>query len=140
MKTVLNDASVTDFLDSRATDPQERADCDAIIDILQKVTGHPPKMWGDAIVGFDVYHYKYASGREADMCLLGFSPRKGKFSLYVLGDFEGKDDLLAKLGKHKVQGSCLHVKRLKDIDTDVLAEIARRSAEHTRGLYPNSGC
>lgn len=128
-KTQQTEASVAETLDAKVTDVQERKDCDTLIDIMQEATGHPAKMWGSAIVGFDQYYYKYESGREGDMCLIGFSPRKGKFSLYVLRDFAGKQELLAKLGKHKVEGSCLHIKRMSDVDADVLSEICQRSVE-----------
>jgi len=131
-KTQQTEESVVAILDAKVPNPQERKDCDIMIDMMQRITGHPAKMWGPAIVGFDSYHYKYDSGREGDMCLIGFSPRRGKFSLYVLSAFEGKEELLAKLGKHAVQGSCLHIKKLSDVDLGVLEEICRRGAEYAR--------
>jgi hypothetical protein len=134
-KTQLTEESVSAALDAMVADPQERKDCDTLIDIMEKVTGHPAKMWGPAIVGFDQYHYKYESGREGDACLIGFSPRKGKFSLYILRNFDGRQELLDKLGKHKVQGSCLHFKRISDIDTGVLEELCRRSTDYMRKAH-----
>jgi hypothetical protein len=131
-KTQLTEESVSAALDAKVADAQERKDCDTLIGMMEKVTGHPAKMWGPAIVGFDQYHYKYESGREGDACLIGFSPRKGKFSLYILRNFDGRQELLDKLGKHKVQGSCLHFKRVSDIDTAVLEELCRRSTGYMR--------
>lgn len=131
-KTQQTEESVAAILDAKVPDPQERKDCDTLIALMQKVTNHPAKMWGPAIVGFDSYHYKYDSGREGDMCAIGFSPRKGKFSLYVLSNFEGKEELLAKLGKHAVQGSCLHIKKLSDVDMGVLEEICTRGAGYMK--------
>lgn len=134
-KTQLTEEPVSAILDAKVADPQERKDCDTLIEMMEKVTGHPAKMWGPSIVGFDQYHYKYESGREGDMCLIGFSPRKGKFSLYVLPAFEGKEELLAQLGKHAVQGSCLHLKKLSDVNLDVLETIFAKSATHTRQAH-----
>lgn len=134
-KTQQTEQSVAETLDAKVADPQERKDCDTLITIMEKVTGRPAKMWGPAIVGFDSYHYKYESGREGDMCLIGFSPRKGKFSLYILRNFEGQQQLLDKLGKHKVEGSCLHFKKISDIDTGVLEELCRRSTAHMREAH-----
>ena len=84
-------------------------------------------MWGPAIIGFGKHHYKYESGHEMDICLTGFSPRKGKLSLYVLAGFDGQEKLLSKLGKHKAGKGCLYVKKLADIDLDVLREIILKS-------------
>jgi len=134
-KTQLTEDAVSAFLDKKATDPVLRQDCQTIISIMEKVTGQLAKMWGTAIVGCDSYHYKYDSGREGDMCLIGFSPRSGKISLYVLCNFDGKEELLAKLGKHAVQGSCLHIKKLSDIDLSVLEEICVHAADYMRSVH-----
>ena len=123
-KTKPTTQRVSAYLDAIA-DPERRADCAALSALLADVTGHPPVMWGTAIVGFGTYHYKYASGREGDSCLTGFSSRKADISIYTQVGFEGRDDLLATLGKHKASGSCLHVKRLADIDQHVLRKIIK---------------
>ena len=135
-QTQLTEESVSAMLDAKVANPQERKDCDTLIDLMEKVTGHPAKMWGPAIIGFDQCHYKYQSGREGDICVIGFSPRKGKLSLYVLPGFEGKEELLAKLGKYKVQGGCLHVKKLSDVNLDVLETIFAKAVAYTRQVYP----
>src|ERR1700744_5058982 len=98
LKTKATEVSVKDFLD-RAADPKVRKDCDTICELMEKVTGEKAKMWGPSIVGFGKYHYKYDSGREGEICLTGFSPRKPSFAFYAIAGFDGKDELLAKLGK-----------------------------------------
>jgi Domain of unknown function (DU1801) len=104
-------------------DPARRADCEALAALMQKVTQEPPKMWGLAIVGFGSYHYVYESGREGDMCVVGFSSRKADITLYLQGLREGQDALLASLGKHKADGDCLHIKRMGDVDAEVLGKL-----------------
>lgn len=91
---------------------------------------------GGSIVGFGSYHYKYASGREGDAPITGFSPRKQALTLYIMGGFEQYDDLLAKLGKHTTGSSCLYVKRLSDVDLDVLRELVTKSVDHMKQMYP----
>jgi len=121
LKTKPNEVSVEIFLEK--TDEQTRKDCYKLIDLMEKVTDEKAKMWGTAIIGFGQYHYKYASGHEGDMCLTGFSPRKGNLSLYVLAGAEGQSDLLSQLGKHKASKGCLYVKKLDDIDLNVLKKM-----------------
>ncbi len=111
-------------------DPARRADCEALAALMQKVTNEPPKMWGTAIVGFGNCHYVYDSGREGDICAAGFSSRKADISLYLRGLAKGQDALLAKLGKHKVDGGCLHVKRMDDVDIEVLGELVANAMVH----------
>ena len=129
LKTKLTDASVKDFLDGIA-DERKRQDSYAILAMMQEVTGVEAKMWGDSIVGFGSYHYKYASGREADWMLVGFSPRKQNLTLYIMSGFEQYDELLQRLGKHSTGKACLYVKRLADIDLAVLRELVKLSVEH----------
>jgi hypothetical protein len=131
MKTRLTKASVARFLEGVA-DPQRRADCRKIIELMREATGEPPRMWGPSIIGFGQYHYAYKSGREGDMCLIGFSPRKAALTLYVLGNYAERDALLKKLGKHKASGCCLHLKRLADVDIPTLKKILRASIKHTQ--------
>ena len=124
-KTTQNDQSVLAFLDKAAGD-KRRQDCDTILTMMLKTTGHEPKMWGDAIVGFGSQHYKYESGREGDMPLIGFSPRKQDLTLYI-GGLDRMSDLLGKLGKFKTGKVCLYIKRLSDVDQAVLEEMIERS-------------
>ena len=136
-KTQLTDASVADFLNSLA-DEQQRADSFAVVEMMQRVTGDEPKMWGPAIIGFGMRHLVYESGREMDWMVIGFSPRKGKITLYVGigGTQDGTtnyDDLLARLGKHKTGKGCLYVNRLSDVDPTVLEQIITRSFSVNKG-------
>ena len=122
LKTKLNDESVIKFLNS-VVDEIKRKDGFAILDMMQQASGVPPKMWGTAIVGFGSYHYKYESGHEGDMCIIGFSPRKQNFALYVGASNEDIQQLLPNLGKHKTGKGCLYINKLSDVDTDVLTKI-----------------
>jgi hypothetical protein len=133
LKTQVNDASVEDFLNA-VTDEQKRADCFEILRLMEQVTKEEPKMWGPSIVGFGSYHYKGASGREGDWMLTGFSPRKANLTLYIMGGFDPHQDLLKKLGKHKTGGGCLYIKRLDDVDQEVLKELVAESVKITRDL------
>ena len=140
-KTKRTTASVSGFLAAIA-DPARRRDCAALVRMMSRVTGVKPAMWGPSIVGFGRYHYKYASGREGDYLLTGFSPRKQNLTLYIMAGmagFEHFDDLRARLGKHKVGVSCLYINKLADVDMDVLRELVRRSVEHMRTSNPFSG-
>src|SRR5438552_1069876 len=110
-KTKATDASVEEYFDGIADD-QRRDDCRAIARLMTKVTKHKPRLWGTSIVGFGTYHYKYESGREGDMCLVGFSSRKGDISVYLMGTFPTREALLAKLGKHKGGKGCLYIRQL----------------------------
>jgi len=132
LKTKPTETDVRAFL-STVTDPVRRQDSFTLVELMQEVTGEPPKLWGTSIVGFGQYHYKYASGHEGDSCLSGFAPRKNEFSLYITGGFERHKDLMAKLGKHKTGKGCLYVKKLADIDLGVLRELVRRSVQETKG-------
>lgn len=123
--------SPTAFL-ATVEDQQQRADCMWLMNTMQEITGQPPVMWGDSIVGFGSYHYVYASGREGDSMETGFSPRKGKLSIYLMSGIMGEADLLTKLGKHRVGKSCLYVKRLTEVDTEVLREMIQNSVEKVR--------
>ena len=135
LKTKPSDASVEAFLD-RIDDERKRQDSYTILTIMQEVTGAKAKMWGDSIVGFGSYHYKYASGREADWMLVGFSPRKQNLTLYIMSGFEQYDDLLQRLGKHSTGKGCLYIKKLQDVDLATLRELVRRSAEHMASTNP----
>ena len=134
LKTKENEASVEAFLASVA-DEQQRADARAVCALMGEVTGQPPKMWGKSMVGFGRYHYRYASGREGDWFVVGFSPRKRDLTLYVMPGFQAYEGLLAKLGKHKTGKSCLYLKRLSDVDGAVLRELVTRSVAHMRQAH-----
>jgi hypothetical protein len=134
LKTKLNEVSVADFLAKTDDDPLK--DCYTLISLMEKVTGEKAKMWGPAIVGFGQHHYKYASGREGDICKIGFSPRKGNLSLYVLAGAEGQSELLAGLGKHKAGKGCLYIKKLADVNVDVLEQIMRNALKWLDNKIP----
>ena len=126
LKTKKNDASVKDFLNF-IEDEQKRKDCFEIAKMMEKATGQKPKMWGPAIVGFGEYHYVYASGHEGDMCRIGFSPRKQNITLYIM---QGLDSpLFKKLGKFKTSKACLYIKKLADVDTNVLQALINEAAK-----------
>jgi len=125
-KTKATDVSVDDFI-AAVADSSQRADAENIRAMMEKLSGEPAKMWGPSIVGFGSYHYRYESGREGDMCRIGFSPRKGQTVLYLIDGFEGHSELLARLGKHKTGKSCLYIKRLADVDQAVLEQLCHRS-------------
>ncbi len=129
LKTKPNKASVKAFIDG-VEDEQRRKDARAILKLMKEVTGKRPKMWGPSIVGFGSYHYKYASGREGDWFVAGFSPRKQNMTLYIMSGFKGHDKLLAKLGKHKTGKACLYINKLEDVDLKVLRELVKRSVKH----------
>lgn len=116
-------------------DPARRADAEALSALLAETTGYAPVMWGPSIIGFGAYHYRYESGREGDAPLVGFSPRKANLVLY-LAPGEDRDALLGRLGKHKTGAGCVYVSRLKDVDTGVIAEMAKATVAHLKALYP----
>lgn len=134
-KTRPNDASVEAFLNAVA-DQHKRTDVFEVLDLMKRATGETPMMWGDAIVGFGKYRYRYANGKESDWPLAGFSPRKQNLTLYVMTGFDNYDALLARLGKFKTGKACLYISRLADVDTTVLEELVRQSAEHMRTTNP----
>ena len=129
LKTQPNDQNVEEFLNG-VDNEKKRQDSFAILELMGQVTGSEPKMWGDSIIGFGSYHYKYASGREANWFLTGFSPRKQSLTLYIMSGFDQYDELLSKLGKYSTGKSCLYIKVLEDVDQDVLRELVSKSVEH----------
>ena len=133
LKTKVNDASVTEFL-NRVTDEQKRKDCFEILKMMKQVTKEEAKMWGTSIVGFGSYHYKSKSGREGDWMLIGFSPRKQNMSLYLMGGFETHSALLKKLGKFTTSVGCLYIKSLNDVDKKVLKELVQASVKRMKQL------
>ena len=122
LKTKQTKASVEKFLNG-VKDEKKREDSFKILELMKKITKEEPKMWGPSIIGFGNYHYKYASGREGDWFLTGFSPRKQNLTLYIMSYLEKHKDLLKKLGKHKTGKGCLYINKLDDVDMNVLKEL-----------------
>lgn len=127
-KTVPTQASVKDFI-ALQEDPTRRADCTALVKMMEKATGEKACMWGSAIVGFATYRYEYASGTTGDWPVVGFSPRKNDLTVYLMPGFESQTELLARLGKHKTGKVCLYLKRLADVDLSVLQEMIDLSVQ-----------
>ncbi len=133
IKTTQTSKSVTSFI-TAIPDDKKRKDSFSIIEIMQKLTGFEPKMWGPSIVGFGKYHYKYNSGHEGDMPLAAFSPRSTAIVIYLSDTFENKDELFKKLGKYTAGKVCLYIKKLEDIDLTVLEKMITNSINHTLSL------
>ena len=138
LKTQKNEASVEAFL-NRVADEIKRQDSFALLDLMREITGDEPAMWGNSIVGFGHYQFKYASGRENDWFQVGFSPRKQNLTLYIMSGFSAYDALPANLGKHKTGKSCLYIKRLADVDLDVLRELVKQSVARVAASDKPSG-
>ena len=136
-KTKPTKLSVAAFIET-LTDPARRADAKALVKLMQSASGEKPKMWGPSIIGFGSYHYRYESGREGDMPLIGFSPRKAATVLYNLLGSNDSAALLAKLGKHTTGKGCLYIKKLADVDRQVLQALAAKSVARTRARNRNA--
>jgi hypothetical protein len=134
-KTTETQNSVDDFLNAVA-DETKRNDGFQLKALMQKHSGFEARMWGPSIVGFGTYHYKYASGREGDAPLVGFSPRAKEISLYLYQDFTEREKLLQQLGKHRSGVGCVYIKKLQDINIEVLAKLITTSVKHLQKLYP----
>jgi hypothetical protein len=134
-KTTETTGSVTDFLNT-VPDETKRNDSFRLVEIMEEQSGYQAKMWGPSIVGFGSYHYKYASGHEGDAPLAGFSPRKGATTLYLMHDPTEKEKLLTNLGKHKTDGGCIYIKKLKDIDEEILRKMISTSISYLKEKYP----
>lgn len=130
-KTRPTGASVAAYL-AAIEDATRRADCEALVTLMSDVTKEAPAMWGDSIVGFGSYHYRYDSGREGDMCATGFSSRKGDISVYLVASGAEQERLLARLGRHKMGKACLYLRRLSDVDGDVLRQLVAASVAEVR--------
>lgn len=118
---------------------QLRDDGFVLLELMQSLTGTAPKMWGPSIIGFDQYHYTYDSGREGDFFVAGFAPRKSGPVIYLNGQIPEQAELLKQLGPHRMGKGCLYIKRLSDIDMDVLTNLLQRSIEAVRGKWPTKG-
>ncbi len=135
-KTAETENSVTDFI-NLVENEVKRNDSFKIIELLKNLAGFEPKMWGPSIIGFGSYHYKYDSGHEGDAPLVAFSPRKEAIVLYFSSNYENKNELLEKSGKHKSSKACVYIKKLDDIDIEIFKEMTAKSIEYTKNLYPN---
>lgn len=132
IKTLVNDASVEDFINSVDGDIK-KADAFKILEMYKEITNQEPKMWGDSMIGFGQYHYKsQRSTQEGDWPLAAYSPRKQNLTLYIMPGFNDYSDLLDKLGKHKTSKACLYIKKLGDIDEDILRQLIKRSYEDAK--------
>ena len=134
LKTKLNDASVHDFLNS-IQDEKKRKDSNTIVDLIKQVTRSEPKMWGKSIIGFGIYHYKYKSSREGDWMKVGFSPRKENLTLYIMPGFDKYENLMQNLGKHKTGKGCLYIKKLEDVNLDILEKLITQSFKYISEKY-----
>jgi len=133
-KTVPNDLSVDAYIDA-IVHPQRKKDCKAILELMKSISGKEPKMWGTSIVGFGKCHYKYESGREGDMPCIGFSNRQQAITLYLLNGFKNQNELLKRIGKHKRGKVCFYIKRLSDIDIEVLSTVISECLKKVERTY-----
>ncbi len=133
-KTTETDNSVAAFI-KKIPDAQRQKDALAIVEIMEKQSGFPAKMWGPAIIGFGSYHYVYESGHEGDAPLVGFSPRKNEFALYLSSSFDKREELLQQFGKHKTAKACVYIKKMEDIKVDVLKKMISASVKHIKAKY-----
>ncbi|MBX3238466.1 MAG: DUF1801 domain-containing protein [Chitinophagaceae bacterium] len=134
-KTTYTEKDVMDFVNSYVDNEQKKADSFRLIELIQEWSGAEPKMWGPTIIGFGNYHYKYASGHEGDAPILGFSPRKAAFSLYVYSPTERSKELLSELGKFKMSKACIYIKKLSDINISTLHELCIESIKYINEHY-----
>lgn len=134
-KTTYTGQDINDFIDLFVDNEQKKVDSYQLIDLFQKWTNAEPRMWGPSIIGFGNYHYKYASGHEGDAPVIAFSPRKAALTLYVYSDTEKSKKLMLELGKFKMSKACIYVKKLADIDTDILREICLESIKFISKHY-----
>lgn len=137
-KTKPNEAGVAEFV-AKVPDPQRREDAEALVQIMQRLSGEPPRMWGPSIIGFGSYHYKYESGREGDMARVGFSPRAKETVIYLVDGYQGKEAQLARLGRHRIGKSCLYIRKLADVDQEVLERMIAASLAYMDEKYPRDG-
>lgn len=135
IKTKANDASVTEFLDA-IEQQQKREDGYKLLELFESATGYKAQMWGDSLIGFGWYHYKYSSGQEADWPLTAFSPRKANISIYIMPGFDHYKEQLDKIGKYKNSVACLYIKKLEDIDLNILKEMIIDSVAKMKETYP----
>ena len=126
-----SDRSVKGFITS-LNDEQTVKDCQVLIEMMQRISGHEPKIWNIGTIGFDTYHYKYDSGREGDGQIIGFYPRKGKITIYLMDGTLRYSELLARLGKHTTSRVCVYIKRTSDLQLPILEQIVQQSYEYVK--------
>lgn len=129
-KTICTDVNPMEFINTYVDNPLKKEDSFKLIELMRECSGDEPKMWGPTIIGFGSYHYKYTSGHQGDAPIIGFSPRKAAFSLYVYSDTEKSNVLLKELGKFKMGKACIYVKKLSDINLNILQELCLESIEY----------
>ena len=134
LKTTVNDGDVRKFLET-VENAKRREDSLEVLQLMQEITGEAAKMWGSSIVGFSTYHYKYESGREGDMFKVGFSPRKQSLTIYIMPGFERYEELMGKLGKYTTGKPCLYIKKLEDVDRDILEQLITESYSYMTKKY-----
>ncbi|WP_257667630.1 DUF1801 domain-containing protein [Parapedobacter tibetensis] len=134
-KTAPTEASVVDFINAFADSEQKKKDSFELLELMQRVSGHEPKLWGPSIIGFGSYHYRYDSGHEGDAPLVGFSPRKAAISLYAFTGLEEHRHLLDALGKFKMGKACIYIKKLADIDTRKLTKLLTETISYLKSKY-----
>jgi hypothetical protein len=137
-KTKPTQVDPDDFI-AAVPDPRRRADAGKVCAMMERLSGEPARMWGPSIIGFGEYHYRYESGREGTFCRIGFSPRARELVLYLVDSFDGREDQLARLGKHRIGKSCLYIKTLGDVDEAVLEEMVAAGLADMDGKYPRDG-
>ena len=133
-KTVANKASVSSFI-SEIENIDRKKDTKTLLGLMKKITSEKAVMWGGSIIGFGTYHYKYDSGREGDFMKVGFSPRKNAMTIYIMPGFARYNELMSQLGKHKIGKSCLYIKKLEDVDIDILTELIQSSYDYMTEKY-----
>ncbi len=136
-KTLPTDKDVLNYIDTMPTD-RKKEDAIVALELMKKITGLAPRMWGPSIIGFGEYSYTYESGHSGTAAQIAFSPRKQRMVFYVMGDWKGKEALLEKLGKHKLGKICLYINKLADVDMDVLETIIAKAWKHV--LAGNNLC
>lgn len=129
-KTIETEVNIVEFINSFVNDEQKKQDSFRLIDFMKIWSGFDPKMWGPTIIGFGSYHYKYASGHEGDCMLIGFSPRKAEFSLYISAPGNDNKQLLDKLGKYKMGKACIYFKKLSDLNLDTLEKLSKATIKY----------
>ena len=134
-KTAETDVDVVDFINSFVDKEPKKQDSFRLIDLMRKWSGCEPRMWGPTIIGFGNYHYKYASGHEGDAPLIGFSPRKAEFSLYVIAPDNDNKKLLKDLGKYKMGKACIYFKKLDDLNLDTLEKLSKATISYVNKKY-----
>lgn len=135
-KTVPTQADVDAFI-AAVSDEKQREDARQLCALMSRLSGHQPRLWGPTIIGFGSYHYRYESGREGEMCRIGFSPRKGQTVIYLITGYDQLQEHLAQLGKHKLGKSCLYIKRLSDINVETLEAMMTASLAAMAVKYPD---